>query len=88
MALNNYGSSLEEVKQFLRWSLQLFGVKKPDAAALICAISLDAGIVESFIDEYIANNWSSGNPILAMLGLTKKLDKYVVIAERAEELIR
>jgi ATP-dependent DNA helicase RecQ len=88
MALNNYGSSIEEVKQFLRWSLQLFGVKKPDAAALICAIALDAGIDESFIDEYIASNWSSGNPILAMLGLTKKLDKYVALAERAEELIR
>lgn len=88
MALNNYGATENEVSQFLTWTVRLFATRNPDAAALVCAISLDSGLGSGYIDEYIAGNWSSGNPVLAMLGLTKKLDAGLAIAERAEKLTR
>jgi ATP-dependent DNA helicase RecQ len=88
MALNNYGATENEVSQFLTWTVRLFVNRNPDAAALVCAISLDSGLGSSYIDGYISDNWSSGNPVLAMLGLTKKLDESLAIAERAEQLTR
>lgn len=88
MALNNYGATVDEVAQFLTWTVRLFATRNRDAAALVCAISLDAGINEKYIDDYISDNWSSGNPILAMLGLSNKLEICVEIASRVEELTR
>jgi ATP-dependent DNA helicase RecQ len=88
MALNNYGATVNDVGQFIGWAIRLFSVKNPDAAAILCAIALDAGINDSAIDEYIAQNWTSGNPILAMVGLSNKLETYVKVAERAEQLSR
>jgi ATP-dependent DNA helicase RecQ len=87
-ALNNYGATDDEASEFLAWTVHLFAMKNSDAAALVCAISLDAGLDSTYIDDYISGNWSSGNPVMAMLGLTKKLETSLKIAERAEEFSR
>lgn len=87
-SLEKYGATEDDVVMFLRWMIPWLGTKNPDAAAILCGISQEIKVTDSIIDEYVEQNWTTGNPILAAFVLSKTLEKFEKLADRAAQLSR
>jgi len=87
-AREKYGASPSDASSMVEWLATRLESKSLSACAAVSAIARNLSIESAAVDRYITGAWTSGDPLVAVLGLVDRLERFAELAGTIDERTR